>query len=53
MEDAQRKLADKDDKDRFVSKVNEKLKANREESEDTSKPQSFSSRWTTGLGSLD
>jgi hypothetical protein len=53
MEDAQRKLADKDDKERLVSKVNEKLKANREESEDTSKPQSFSSRWTTGIGSLD
>ena len=53
MEDAQRKLDDKNDKDRLITKVTEKLKANHEASEDTSKPQSVSSRWTTGIGSLD
>ncbi len=50
MEEIQRKL---DEKKRPVSKTSDKQKAKSETSDDTTKPQSVSSRWTTGLGSLD
>ncbi len=53
IDDASRKLADRDGKTRLVSDTSNMQKAKSDKSDTKTKSQSVSSRWTTGIGNLD